>query len=250
MGQYFARDYTGAPFELYGVGHLLALTIIALFCLLTPYFRNTWDEKQKRNFRHLIAVLLIADELSWHAWAAYWGIWTIQTMLPLHLCSVMVWLSAYMLFTKDYGIYETAYFLGIGGATQALLTPDANGYGFPHYRAFQTFLAHGLLVFIPIYMTVVEGYRPTLQSFKRIFIWTNIYMVFVFFLNLAIGSNYLFIAHKPEFPTLLDILAPWPWYVLELEAIGFAVFFLIYLPFLIKDLRMNANEAQNPLSTS
>ena len=90
-------------------------------------------------------------------------------------------------------------------------------------------------------MTVVEGFRPTLQSFKRIFVWTNIYMVIIFFLNLAIGSNYLFVAGKPEFPTLLDMLAPWPWYIIELEAVGFAIFFLLYVPFLIKD--WNAKQA-------
>jgi hypothetical integral membrane protein (TIGR02206 family) len=142
-----------------------------------------------------------------------------------------------MLFTKNYRIYELVYFLGIGGATQALLTPDASGYGFPHFRAFQTFIAHGLLVFIPIYMTVVEGFRPTLQSLKRVFIWTNIYLLPVFFLNLLIGSNYLFVAYKPEFPTLLDLLAPWPWYVIQLEAVGLAILLGLYLPFFIKDRR-------------
>ena len=237
MDQYLQKDYTGGAFELYGPSHQIALTAIVIACFVLICFGITWDERQRRNFRYFMAIFLIVDELSWHAWAAYWGIWTVQTMLPLHICSIMVWASAYMLFTKNYNIYEMAYFLGVGGATQALLTPDANQYGFPHYRAFQTFIAHGLLVIIPIYLTVVEGYRPTLQSFKRVFIWTNIYMIFVFFVNLAISSNYLFIAHKPEFPTLLDVLVPWPWYVFQLEAIGCAIFFLIYMPFLIKDLK-------------
>ena len=238
MEQYFMLEYTGDPFKLYGAGHIIALMAIILLCLSFLYFRTKWDEREKRNFRYFVAILLVVDELSWHAWAIYWGIWSIQTMLPLHICSVMVWASAYMLVTKNYSIYEMGYFLGIGGATQALLTPDASGYGFPHYRAFQTFIAHGLLVAIPIYMTLVEGFRPTLSSFKKVFIWTNIYVVFVFFLNLAIGSNYLFIAHKPEFPTLLDILAPWPWYILQLEAIGFAIFLLLYIPFLFRDRRI------------
>lgn len=237
MGEYFARNYTGAPFELYGTGHLIALAVIAIFCFSFLYFRNIWGEKEKKIFRYSVAICLVVNEIGFHAWAAYWGIWTIQIMLPLHLSSVMVWASFFMLFTKNYNIYEMTYFLGIGGAMQALLTPDASGYGFPHFRAFNTFIAHGLLVAIPIYMTVVEGFRPTLQSIKRVFIWTNIYMIPIFFLNLAIGSNYLFIAHKPGFPTLLDMLSPWPWYILQLEVIGLAILFLLYLPFLIKDRR-------------
>jgi hypothetical integral membrane protein (TIGR02206 family) len=238
MGQYFQRDYTGGPFELYGTGHLIALILIALACLSLIFFRNIRGERGRGTVRYILATLLVVDELSVHIWSAYWGIWNIQTMLPLHLCGVFVWLSAYMMISRNYTVYELAYFLGMGGAIQALLTPDASQYGFPHFRAFQTFIAHGLLVIIPLYMTTVEGYRPTLQSFKRVFIWANLYMIPVFFLNLGIGSNYLFIAHKPEFPTVLDLLAPWPWYIPQLEILGFAILFILYLPFLIKDRRV------------
>lgn len=238
MGQYFALDFDGPPFELFGQGHLTALLIIVSICFSLPLIRK-WSDDRKRNLVYLWGAMLLINETGWHAWNIYWGKWDIQTMLPLHLCSFTVWGSVYMLFTGNRNVYfyETLYFLGIGGATQALLTPDAGAYSFPHFRAFQTFISHGLLVIIPLYMTIVEGYRPTLASFKRIFIVTNLYMIAVFFVNLAIGSNYLFVAHKPEFPTLLDALAPWPWYILELEAIGFVVFFIIYLPFLIKDSR-------------
>jgi len=238
MEKYFSLHYDGPPFELFGVGHLTALGIVALFSLSFIYFRRIWGERERKIARWTLATMLVVNETALHIWSAYWGIWNIQTMLPLHLCSVMVWTSAIMLLTKNYGIYEMVYFLGIGGAMQALLTPaDAANYNFPHFRLLQTFIAHGLLTAIGVYMTLVEGYRPTLESFKRVFIWTNIYMLPVFFLNLAIGSNYLFIASKPSFPTLLDMLAPWPWYILELEVIGFAIFFLLYMPFLIKDMR-------------
>ena len=134
--------------------------------------------------------------------------------------------------------------MGLGGAMQAVLTPaDAAAYNFPHFRIMQTFIAHGLLINIAIYMTVVEGFRPTLQSFKRVAIWTNVYLLIIFFVNLAIGSNYLFVAGKPDFLPLLAALAPWPWYIFELEALGFAIFFILYLPFLIKDWRTKQQPA-------
>jgi hypothetical integral membrane protein (TIGR02206 family) len=239
MGKYFALNYDGTPFQLFGTAHLIALAIIVLFCFLQFYFRKIWSEKDKKIIRWVFAIAIVVNESSLHIWSAYWGIWNIQTMLPLHVCSIMIWASAYMLITKNYTIYELVYFMGLGGAIQAALTPaDAAAYNFPHFRIMQTFIGHGLLINIAIYMTVVEGFRPTLQSFKRVFIWTNIYMVPIFFLNLAIGSNYLFIAYKPtDIPTLLDMLSPWPWYIFELEAIGFAIFFILYIPFLIKDWR-------------
>jgi hypothetical integral membrane protein (TIGR02206 family) len=244
MGKYFALVYDGAPFVLFGPAHLTALAIIVLCCFSQLYFRKIWGEKERNIVRWVFAIAIVVNESALHIWSIYWGIWNIQTMLPLHMCAVLIWLSAYMLVTKKYAIYEFVYFMGLGGAMQAVLTPaDAAAYNFPHFRIMQTFIAHGLLINIAIYMTVVEGFRPTLQSFKRVFIWTNIYMVPVFFLNLAIGSNYLFVAGKPNFPTLLDALAPWPWYIIELEAIAFAIFFILYIPFLIKDWRAKRQPA-------
>jgi hypothetical integral membrane protein (TIGR02206 family) len=244
MGKYFALVYDGSPFVLFGPAHLTALAIIVLCCFSQLYFRKIWGEKERNIVRWVFAIAIVVNESALHIWSIYWGIWNIQTMLPLHMCAVLIWLSAYMLVTKKYAIYEFVYFMGLGGAMQAVLTPaDAAAYNFPHFRIMQTFIAHGLLINIAIYMTVVEGFRPTLQSFKRVFIWTNIYMVPVFFLNLAIGSNYLFVAGKPNFPTLLDALAPWPWYIIELEAIEFAIFFILYIPFLIKDWRAKRQPA-------
>jgi hypothetical integral membrane protein (TIGR02206 family) len=238
MEKYFSLVYDGPKFVLFGPGHLIALSIITLCCFSYLYFRKVWGDRERKIVRWVFAIAIVVNETALHIWSAYWGIWNIQTMLPLHMCSVTIWLSAYMLVTGNYTIYEMVYFLGLGGAMQAVLTPaDAAAYNFPHFRILQTFIAHGLLINIAIYMTVVEGFRPTLGSFKRIFIWTNVYMLIIFFVNLAIGSNYLFVANKPAFPTILDLLAPWPWYILELEAIGFAIFFLLYVPFLIKDWR-------------
>jgi len=238
MEEYFSLVYDGPPFVLFGRAHLIALVIITLCCLSFFYFRKLWGERERKVIRWVLAIAIVVNESALHVWSAYWGIWNIQTLLPLHLCSLTIWLSSYMLVTGNYTIYEMVYFLGLGGAMQAVLTPaDAAAYNFPHFRLLQTFIAHGLLINIAVYMTVVEGFRPTLGSFKRIFIWTNVYMVIIFFVNRAIGSNYLFVANKPDFPTLLNMLAPWPWYILELEVLGFAIFFVLYIPFLIKDWR-------------
>jgi len=84
-------------------------------------------------------------------------------------------------------------------------------------------------------MTVVEGFRPTWKSLLKVLLVMNLYMVVIFFFNQLIGSNYLYVAHKPVGPTLLDMLPAWPWYLLYIEAIGLVVCLLLYLPFAIKD---------------
>jgi hypothetical integral membrane protein (TIGR02206 family) len=127
--------------------------------------------------------------------------------------------------------------LGIAGATQALLTPDAGRYGYPHFRAFQVIISHGAIVTSALFMTLVEGYRPTWGSLKRVLIGGNLYMAVIFVLNLVIGSNYLFIAHKPETASLMDVLPPWPVYILFLEILGIVMSLVLYLPFYLGDLK-------------
>jgi len=59
----------------------------------------------------------------------------------------------------------------------------------------------------------------------------------VYFLNSAIGSNFLFINHKPPTASLLDALPEWPIYILYMEGLGVVTFLILYIPFIIKDLR-------------
>jgi uncharacterized membrane protein YwaF len=55
-------------------------------------------------------------------------------------------------------------------------------------------------------------------------------------INLGLGSNYLFINHKPPTASLIDLLPAWPYYIPFLELIGLATFTILYLPFAIKDM--------------
>jgi hypothetical integral membrane protein (TIGR02206 family) len=228
MDQFFAKDFNGGEFVFLGTAHLIALFVIVLFNLYLLRYKAK-SESDRSKIRWAMAIALWVNELGWHIWNASIGQWNIQNMIPLHVCSILV--------TKNYTIYEFAYFMGIGGALQALLTPDLGIYGFPHYRFFQTFLSHGLIVTSAIYMTTVEGFHPTWKSFGRVFIGMNIYMLIVFFINQAIGSNYMYVAHKPETASLLDVLPAWPWYILWLEAIGMLNCLILYVPFIIKDWR-------------
>jgi hypothetical integral membrane protein (TIGR02206 family) len=127
------------------------------------------------------------------------------------------------------------FFWGLGGAIQALLTPNIGDYGFPHYRFFQFFVSHGLLIFASLYMTFVTGMRPTHGSIWKVWGLTNAYMVLIAGFNWLTGGNYLFICHKPETGSIMDVMGPWPWYILVLEIVAIISFYIYYLPFALKD---------------
>jgi hypothetical integral membrane protein (TIGR02206 family) len=242
----FSAEYQGPPFELFGTMHLGALIALAALNLLLLRVRGTSD-RAKGSIRWLLALALLGNEAAWHFWNYVHGRWILQTLLPLHLCSLLVWTGAYMLITKNYRVYEFMYFMGIGGAIHALVTPGLGIYGFPHFVFFQYFLSHGLIITSAIFMTAVEGLRPTWKSMLRVFVWMNIYAAIVYSLNTRLGSNYLMINYKPDTPSLLDLLPEWPVYILYMEIIGIVTMILLYLPFAAKDLidryRLNRDNA-------
>jgi hypothetical integral membrane protein (TIGR02206 family) len=211
---------------------------VVAFCVWGITFFRGASEPVLRKVRWTLAIVLWSNEIAWHLWNVAIGTWTLQSMLPLQLCNVLVWLTGFTLISRNQTLYEFSYFLGIGAASQSLFTPDAGMYGFPHFRYIQPIISHGLLVCIGVYMTVVEGLRPTWKSILRVFVATNFYMVFLYFLNSALGSNYMMVNYKPDVPSLLSLMPDWPWYILWCEVLAIFIFLLLYLPFALRDWKM------------
>lgn len=243
MWQYLTSDYDGPPFYLFGSGHLLALAIILAVVAYLIWGWKTHDEESRRSARLWFAGTIFVVEISWHVWHLANGSWTLERHLPLHTCSLGLWGSIYMLLTRSYRFYEIFFFLGIAGGVQALITPNAGEFGLPHFRAMQTLASHGLLVIAMVYMTAIEGYRPTWQSIVRTMVFANLYMAFVTGVNVLVGGNYMYTLRKPETASLLDLLGPWPWYLFYAEFVALALFILLYLPFALNEWRLRSVSA-------
>jgi hypothetical integral membrane protein (TIGR02206 family) len=233
---YFAYDYRGTPFVLFGRAHLAVLAALFLFGIFVLRFRGA-DAVTRRRVRIALALLMLVTELSWHAWSYATGTWTLQKLLPLHACSVLVWVTIYTLITRDQATYEFVYLLGVAAPMQALLTPDAGPFGLPHFRAFQTLGAHGFIIIAVLFLTLGERMRPRPGAVRRVVLGTLVYMAAVTGVNLAVGSNYMYTLGKPPTASLLDAFGPWPWYLGPMIGLGILACLLMYLPFWWADRR-------------
>ncbi|RXT02330.1 TIGR02206 family membrane protein [Ammoniphilus sp. CFH 90114] len=235
FADFFSGTYTGDAFSMFSMSHWTVLFGFFALILLLYRYRDEINKSSKAYslIRYGLAVILILTELTLNIWYYANAIWDPGSTLPFQLCSITLFLCIFMLFTKSYKLYEIAYFTGLGGAGQAMLTPELF-YPFPHYRFLHFFIAHMAIILACLFMTWVEGYRPTWKSIWKTFGLLNVYMVVVFGINKWTGGNYLFLAYKPANPSLLDFLGPYPWYIVSLEFVALALFFLLYAPFLFR----------------
>lgn len=215
------------PFTLFSPQHLWGLAAAAAAAAGFTAFRSALRRpRANRVARYTLAGALAASEAALYAWYTVTEAWGWYA-LPFQLCTMMLWLSVFALLTRSRTAYEAAFFLGILGAMQALLTPYLT-IGFPDFRYFHFFLAHIAIISAGVFLTAVDGMRPTAASVFRSMLWLNLLAIPAFIANRLTGENFMFLAHKPSTGSLLDVLSPWPWYILELEAVALALCFALF----------------------
>ncbi|HPD14147.1 MAG TPA: TIGR02206 family membrane protein [Planctomycetota bacterium] len=212
----------------FGAEHLGASVLaVAGGLALALWVRKAGTPRLDRAARWALAVACVAFEAA--------GI-ALTGVLPLHLCDISILVAPVVLLTGNRYAFELLYFWGVGGAPQALAQPPLFS-GFPAPICIAFFLGHGLILASAFYATLAMRLRPTPRSVIRVWLLTNAYGLLIIPVNLALGTNFLFIMRKPQTPSLLDLMGPYPYYMLVLDALALVVFGLCYLPFWAADRR-------------
>ncbi|MCL6602449.1 MAG: TIGR02206 family membrane protein [Paenibacillus sp.] len=227
----FDRQRT-TDFIMFSTSHWIGLTVLALISLLLYFSRFTIRQKHRlRNGLRLILVItLISCEVGLQLWYVSQDVWKPTHSLPMELCGITLMLSVIMLITRNRLLYSFLYFAGIGGAFIALITPNLV-YPFPHIRFLLFFVVHGAIILASLYMTWIEGLRPTWKSLFFTMICLNVVAAAVWVANTILGANYMFLSHKPDTYSFLNYFGQYPYYLLIEELFAFAVFLMMYLFF-------------------
>jgi hypothetical integral membrane protein (TIGR02206 family) len=164
------------------------------------------------------------------------GQFTPMDALPMQLCDWAMLAVMAALVTLRRGVYEVAYFWGLAGTLQAILTPNLQ-VGFPSPRFIDFFVGHCGIVVAVLYLTAVEGLRPRPASITRAMLWSEAYFAAALLANWITGANYGFLTHRPMGRSLLDYLSDnHALYLLELQLLALAFYLALYAPFWLRDL--------------
>ncbi|MDZ4789033.1 MAG: TIGR02206 family membrane protein [Blastochloris sp.] len=217
-------------FTAYGASHcgVLALFFIITISMILIAHRCP-SGKTARNMAWLLAALLILTILSLLTYGVIYEPQKAVDLLPMHLCDWLAFTAIAALVWRKQLFYEITYFLGLAGTLQGLITPDLR-YDYPHFYFFAFFLVHAGILTTVFYMTFGLKMRPNPISLVRAFIFIQFYMICAFLTNWLLGTNYGYLQSKPENPSLLDHLGPWPWYLLSMQGLAILLFLIYYAP--------------------
>ena len=135
--------------------------------------------------------------------------------LPLQLCDLAAMAVVWALWSHSRTAFALTYFWGLTLTSQAFLSPELNGPDFPSIEFLAFFGMHSLVLWAAVYLTWGVGLRPDWRSYRIALLVTIGWAVVMFAVNHVAGTNYGFLNAKPTAKSLLDLLGPWPLYLLS-----------------------------------
>ena len=208
--------------------------VVILLTFLLPIFSIRWSKGQTELHRDLLgkglAVMLVANWCTYQGYRMYCGYWSVQYDLPMELCNWAVWLTAYALWYKKQRAAELAFFWVMAGSIHGVITPDIHE-PFPHLTYVTFMVGHTGLIWSVMYVALGMNLKPQKGAWLRAMGWSQLYFITAITINFFANSNYGYLRQKPIGGSFLDLLHPWPYYLLELEIIGAISYALVYFPF-------------------
>ena len=189
---------TGLGFSHYDRTHLgwlaFFVVFVAVACLL---YRRLTDEKKRCLFRRVFAALIVADELFKIVMLTAGGNYDVS-YLPLHLCSINIFLIAAHAAKPNPMLANFLYTIDLPGALLALLFPSWTKLPFLNFMHIHSFTVHILLATYPILLLDSGELRPNHRYIPRCMLLLLCMAIPVYGFNCVFDTNFMFLMYASK----------------------------------------------------
>ena len=169
--------------------------------------RGDDDRRFRRGFALVIPIFTVPFQVLQLLPADFtWG-----TSLPLQVCDLSWIVAVVALWTRHRLALALLYYWALVLDLQAVVTPSL-GQAFPDPRYFMFWGMHFLTLWAAVYLVCLAG-GPDWRGYRFALACTAVWAATVMVFNSLTGTNYGYLARKPDTSSLLDLLGPWPAYV-------------------------------------
>lgn len=211
-----------AGFSLFGTTHLIWIGAFIIAAISLSLIYRNLSPKSRNILRIAVAGLILLDEV-WKWVFLFIGNRYEHSYLPLHLCSINVFLVAFHIFKKSKIIENFLYAFCVPAGIIALLTPSWTALPPANFMHIHSFTIHILLAVYPLMLVVGKDIKPEVKMAPKCLLLLLCMGVVVLGVNFLCDTNFMFLmrtddisflvlfenifgAHQWAFPILLPII--------------------------------------------
>ena len=213
-------------FKLFSNEHFVLIFSNIIFFIFLLFIANFFD---KRYFAKITAIVIFILKLAELSYRHLYNNEEIFELLPLHLCNITLIFVIIMMLSGSKSLFQLCFYWSVG-AIFAVATTDVKS-SFPHFTTESSSITHFYILFAVAYFYLYFSFRPAIWGYFTAFFTINIICLGVYFLNVHLGTNYLYVNRVPSFSSPLNYFGEWPYYIIVVELIYIILTYLLYLPF-------------------
>ena len=146
-------------FYTFDVTHIIMILLCVVgFVLIIVYRDKIKSYPNAQKVGYFLGGLLLALDIGFYVWKYAVGKQT-YFPIPMHLCSWATYIVALSFFIKNRTLFHFSMFYGSVGGFLSILVPEFGGYSYNHFRFYQFFILHFMILAGPIYQSYVYGYK-------------------------------------------------------------------------------------------
>ena len=187
----------GLGFKHFSTEHIIELLVFAILSITICSLYRRSNNLSRRKLRTAISLLLILDELFKHIMLIIGGNW-LPEYLPLHLCSINLFLVAAHAFKPSKAMAGFLYCICLPAALAALLFPNWNKLPILNFMRLHSLSVHMLLSIYPL-MLLAGGEidRKPRQIPKYLAILLGLAGI-ALCANMMFDTNFMFLMYAPN----------------------------------------------------
>lgn len=204
------------------------ITIILSSCVIacTISLSKLPDKERQKSIARYLGIGLLFIAIYIHIYQIIKGEWDVRFSLPLNLCCISGIISGLVLIYPNQTAYEFLLFWGIPGAFHSFITPELT-LGNRGWYFYDYYLMHGGIILSVLFLTFIFNFKPRAYSWLKVWLWSQVLILFVFLVDVFVDANYMYLIDKPIAKNPL-VIGDWPWYILGFEIAALIHVYLVY----------------------
>lgn len=228
---FFSKE-PSITFELFSFTHITIILITLVIPIsIIRHKKELSNLSYKRKLSIGLGVFLLMLDFGFYIWKYAVGL-QLMFPIPMHICSWATYILSIALITNNKLFINLSVYYGFIGGLLSLLVPDFGGYGSNHFRFYQFFILHGILLIGPLLLLY---FNKGVLQIKYLFITIivmSIQAMIAYPINLLVErvtnepANMMFVMEPPA--EVASILPGFPYYIFIVAVLFILVWFGLY----------------------